>query len=197
VARPADLVEIELPYGRFLYALPIDRRPIAYAATRSCVTADRRDDLLVFLAAALPLGAAAAARAADRRIRRLPARDPGSTSTSRANSAEGAGFVYNPRAPVAGSTAPLWTLLLAAGARVAGASLVMVKSLGVAGALRPRWCCAARRCLGRVAAAALVAAIALLWAGPFAWGALSGMEVTLAPLLVAAALLALARDRSC
>src|SRR5206468_4202664 len=72
-------------------------------ATRSCVTADRRDDLLVLLAAALPWGA--------------------SPPT------------------------------------------------------------------------ALVAAIALLWSGPFAWGALSGMEVTLAALLVAAALLALARDR--
>jgi hypothetical protein len=31
VAQPAGLVEIELPYGRFLYALPIDRRPVAYA----------------------------------------------------------------------------------------------------------------------------------------------------------------------
>src|SRR2546427_792032 len=31
VARPAGLVEIELPYGRFLYTLPIDRRPVAYA----------------------------------------------------------------------------------------------------------------------------------------------------------------------
>jgi arabinofuranosyltransferase len=36
--------------------------------------------------------------------------------------------------------------------------------------------------------------IALLWAGPIAWGALSGMEVPLAALLVAAALLAHARD---
>src|SRR6266404_9991176 len=51
------------------------------------------------------------------------------------NLAEGHGFAYNPGVPVAGSTAPLWTLLLAAGARVAGASLVMVKTLGVAGAL--------------------------------------------------------------
>ena len=30
-ARPPGLVEIELPYGRFLYTLPVDRRPIAYA----------------------------------------------------------------------------------------------------------------------------------------------------------------------
>src|SRR5438105_2397603 len=31
VAWPAGLVEVELPYGRFLYTLPIDRRPVAYA----------------------------------------------------------------------------------------------------------------------------------------------------------------------
>ena len=31
VARPEGLLEIELPYGRFLYVLPIDRRPITYA----------------------------------------------------------------------------------------------------------------------------------------------------------------------
>jgi hypothetical protein len=30
-ARPEGLVEIELPYGRFLYTLSIDRRPVAYA----------------------------------------------------------------------------------------------------------------------------------------------------------------------
>jgi Dolichyl-phosphate-mannose-protein mannosyltransferase len=30
-ARPQGLVEIELPYGRFLYTVPVDRRPIAYA----------------------------------------------------------------------------------------------------------------------------------------------------------------------
>ena len=33
---------------------------------------------------------------------------------------------------------------------------------------------------------AIVAGVALLWTGPIAWGALSGMEVTLAALLVAA-----------
>ena len=31
VARPEGLVEIELPYGRFLYTLRVDRRPIEYA----------------------------------------------------------------------------------------------------------------------------------------------------------------------
>jgi hypothetical protein len=31
VARPEGLQEVELPYGRFLYVLPVDRRPIDYA----------------------------------------------------------------------------------------------------------------------------------------------------------------------
>ena len=48
---------------------------------------------------------------------------------------------------------------------------------------------------GARADVALVAAVALLWGGPIAWGALSGMEVSLAAFLVAAALLAHARDR--
>src|ERR1051325_11139025 len=48
------------------------------------------------------------------------------------NLAEGAGFSYNPGVPVAGSTAPLWTLLLAAGAVVAGPSMALAKTLGIA-----------------------------------------------------------------
>src|SRR6267378_3212307 len=47
---------------------------------------------------------------------------------------------------------------------------------------------------GRGPGRARVAGVALLWAGPVAWGALAGMEVGLAALLVAAALLAHARD---
>jgi arabinofuranosyltransferase len=112
------------------------------------------------------------------------------------NLAEGHGFAYNPGHPVAGSTAPLWTLLLAAGALVAGASVALAKTLGTA-------CALAAALLTRRAAlawgappgVALVAAVALLWTGPMAWGALSGMEVTLAALLVAAALLSHAGER--
>ena len=29
--RPRGLTEIELPYGRFLYVLPLGRRPVEYA----------------------------------------------------------------------------------------------------------------------------------------------------------------------
>lgn len=111
------------------------------------------------------------------------------------NLAEGAGFVYNPGQPVSGSTAPLWTLLLAAGAVIAGPSLAMAKTLGAAAAVGAAL--AVRRAalaFGAPPATALVAALTLTWTGAFAWGALSGMEVTLAALLVALALLALARD---
>jgi arabinofuranosyltransferase len=111
------------------------------------------------------------------------------------NLAEGLGFVYNPGRPVAGSTAPLWTLLLAAAALVGGASVTTAKALGVACALGAAL--VARRAAlawGAPPALALVAAVALAWMGPIAWGALSGMEVGLAALLVAAALLAHARQ---
>ena len=51
------------------------------------------------------------------------------------NLATGAGFSYNPGIPVAGSTAPLWTLVLGAGAVVATASLAMAKVIGVVATL--------------------------------------------------------------
>jgi len=159
------------------------------------VTADRRDDLLVLLAAALPLALLLVRERVIAGSAGFPLDDSWIHLHFARNLAEGAGFAYNPGVPVAGSTAPLWTLLLAAGARVAGASLVMVKTLGVAGALAAALVLRrAALAWGASAPAALVAAVALVWSGPFAWGALSGMEVTLAALLVAAALLALARD---
>jgi len=111
------------------------------------------------------------------------------------NLAAGAGFSYNPGVPVAGSTAPLWTLLLGAGALVASPSLAMAKTVGVgatlAAALVTR---RAARAWGARDDVALGASISLTWMGPVAWGALSGMEVSLAALLVAASLLAHARD---
>jgi hypothetical protein len=113
------------------------------------------------------------------------------------NLAEGAGFSYNPGRPVAGSTAPLWTLLLAGVAVFAGASVAMVKVVGVL-------CTVGAALLTRRAAAAwgappgvsIAAGVALLWAGPVAWGALSGMEVALGALLVSGSLVAHASDRT-
>jgi arabinofuranosyltransferase len=112
------------------------------------------------------------------------------------NLAEGRGFAYNPGRAVAGSTAPLWTLLLAGGALVAGASVAMAKVLGIVFALAAA--VLTRRAAlawGAPPAAATITGVGLLWAGPVAWGALSGMEVTLAAMLVAAALLTHAGDR--
>ncbi len=113
------------------------------------------------------------------------------------NLAEGHGFSYNPGQPVAGSTAPLWTILLGAGALIAGATPAMAKVLGIVATLGAAL--VTRRAAlawGAPASAALAAGVALLWTGPVAWGALSGMEVALAAFLVAASLLAHAQDRT-
>ena len=113
------------------------------------------------------------------------------------NLAEGAGFAYNPGRPVAGSTAPLWTLLLAGAAAVAGASVATAKVVGTActigaGLLTRR----AALAWGAPPGMAVAAGVAFLWAGPVAWGALSGMEVALAALLVAGSLVSHASGRT-
>ena len=111
------------------------------------------------------------------------------------NLAEGAGFSYNPGVPVAGSTAPLWTLLIAASALLAGPTLAVAKGLGVlatmaAGMLTWRAALAGGVSLPVAAAAG----VALVLTGALGWGSLSGMEVSLAAALTAGALLAHARD---
>ena len=111
------------------------------------------------------------------------------------NLAEGGGFVYNPGVAVAGSTAPLWTLLLAAGMVVAGPSLALAKALGVAGTLTAALLTRrAATAWGAPPPAAVGTGIAVVTSGPLIWGALSGMEVSLAAALVAGAVLAHARD---
>jgi hypothetical protein len=156
-----------------------------------------RADLVVALAAALPLGLFIVAERRVAGVAGFPLDDSWIHLHFARNIAEGAGFAYNPGRPVAGSTAPLWTLLLAGGAVVAGASVAMAKVLGVACALGAA--VLTRRAAvawGSPPEVAVAAGIGLLWAGPIAWGALSGMEVTLAALLIASALVAHARDRT-
>ncbi|MBI1736310.1 MAG: hypothetical protein HYR51_14145 [Candidatus Rokubacteria bacterium] len=158
--------------------------------------AARRDDLLVVLAALLPLALFLVRERAIAGAAGFPLDDSWIHLHFARNLAEGAGFSYNPGRPVAGSTAPLWTIALALGTLVAGASLVMTKIAGAAatlaaGLLTRR----AALAWGAPPGTALVAAVALVWTGAMAWGALSGMEVGLAALLVAAALLAHARGR--
>lgn len=107
------------------------------------------------------------------------------------NLAEGHGFSYNPGVPVAGSTAPLWTLLLGGLFALVGSHPLLVKAVGGLAAL------GAALLAGRLAlawtgdrAAALLAGLLTALSGPLLWGALSGMEVTLAAALVTAGLLA-------
>jgi arabinofuranosyltransferase len=112
------------------------------------------------------------------------------------NLAEGQGFSYNPGVPVAGSTAPLWTLLLGGLFAVAGSHPHLAKVLGSAAALGAALA-AARLALAWTAdrGAALLAGVLTALSGPLLWGALSGMEVALAALLVTAGLLAHTQGR--
>ena len=155
-----------------------------------------RDDGLVVAAALLPLALFVVRERQIAGAPGFPLDDSWIHLHFARNLAAGAGFSYNPGIPVAGSTAPLWTLLLGAAAVVASPSLGMAKALGIVATLGAAL--VTRRAAlawGAGRDVTLVASIALLWMGPLAWGALSGMEVSLAALLVAAALLAHAHDR--
>ena len=112
------------------------------------------------------------------------------------NLAEGRGFAYNPGVSVPGSTAPLWTILLAGLFAIAGAHVAWVKIAGVAAAVGSAWL--ARRLAIQWTGEPLLglgAGLVTALSAPMAWGALSGMEVTLAALLVTGALCAHASGR--
>src|SRR5439155_919435 len=91
-----------------------------------------RDDALVVVAAVLPLSLYLLREHAIAGAVGFPLDDSWIHLQFARNLAEGAGFAYNPGVPVAGSTAPLWTLLLGAAVRVGGARLLVAKLLGVA-----------------------------------------------------------------
>lgn len=112
------------------------------------------------------------------------------------NLAAGRGFGVNPGEPVAGSTAPLWTLLLAGVMALGVPGLAAAKALGIlgyaaTGLLTRRLALA----LGLGPGSALAAGVATVGVGRLAWGALSGMEVPLAAALVAGAALLVVRAR--
>ena len=156
----------------------------------------RRGSVLLVVALAVPL---AVLLTSERRIAGaagFPLDDSWIHLQFARNIAEGAGFSYNPGVPVAGSTAPLWTLLLGAAFALFGPSIVIVKVIGVALTLAAGVVTRqAALAWGASGPAALAAAFAVLWTGPLAWGSLSGMEVPLAATLVAAMLWAHARGR--
>ncbi len=112
------------------------------------------------------------------------------------NLAEGHGFAYNPGVPVAGSTAPLWTVLLAAAFALGGSHPAWAKLIGIAATLATTLL-ARRLALAWTESPALglLAGVLTALSGPLIWGALSGMEVSVAALLVTAALLAHTRER--
>src|SRR5262249_11179643 len=112
------------------------------------------------------------------------------------NLAAGHGFAINPGVPVAASTAPLWTLLLALAIVLGAPGLVAAKALGraayVASGLLTRRLALA---IGLTPGLALASGIGVVGLGRMAWGALSGMEVPLAAALVAAGCLLASRGR--
>lgn len=112
------------------------------------------------------------------------------------NLVAGRGFGINPGEPVAGSTAPLWTLGVAGLLALGLPGLWAAKALGLgahlAAALLTRRLALA---VGQAPVVALAAGLAVVGLGRLGWGALSGMEVPLAASLVAAGALAAARDR--
>jgi hypothetical protein len=112
------------------------------------------------------------------------------------NLAAGRGFAINPGEPVAASSAPLWTLGLAALMASGVPGLAAAKGLGLA-------CFAATGLVARRLAhaaglgpsLAVGAGLATVTLVRLVWGALSGMEVPLAALLATAGAWAIARDR--
>ncbi len=100
------------------------------------------------------------------------------------NLALGDGFSYNPGIPVSGSTAPLWTLLTAAGYLITGEPVLTGKFLGVLFlGLTVFFVYTLVRVISRNPREALFAAIMAGALPRLVWASLSGMEVTLAVML--------------
>src|SRR5207302_940720 len=112
----------------FRPVLRLGRRPVrrtgpTLVAEGGRVLGALRDDALVVVAAVLPLSLYLLREHAIAGAAGFPLDDSWIHLQFARNLAEGAGFAYNPGVPVAGSTAPLWTLLLGAAVRVGGAQL--------------------------------------------------------------------------
>ncbi len=107
------------------------------------------------------------------------------------NLATGKGFSYNPGVPVSGSTAPLWTLVLATARAVTRETVATTKILGVLfHGLSVLFVYALVRTISKDAREALFAAILTASLPRLLWAGLSGMEVTLAVTLSLAGIVA-------
>lgn len=107
------------------------------------------------------------------------------------NLALGNGFSYNPGVPVSGSTAPLWTLLTAAGYLVTGDPVLTGKLIGVLFlALTVFFVYTLVRAISNDPREALFAAVMTGALPRLVWASLSGMEVTLAVMLSLAGVVA-------
>jgi arabinofuranosyltransferase len=112
------------------------------------------------------------------------------------NLAAGQGFAINPGEPVAASTGPLWTIALAVLLQLGLPAVAAAKALGLA-------CHAATGLVARRLAReaglrpslALAAGLGTVGLARLVWGALSGMEVPLAALLIGISAWAVAAGR--
>lgn len=96
------------------------------------------------------------------------------------NLAQGDGFSYNPGIPMPGSTAPLWTLLLALPALFTDQLLLPALFLSSFFYLLTAYCVTGfLYALTQAEGWALVGGIATLFIGRFVWVGISGMETTL------------------
>jgi hypothetical protein len=111
------------------------------------------------------------------------------------NLAEGQGFSFNAGIPSSGSTAPLWTLVLAVPLALGVSPLVAGKVLGLLLAVIAALA-AARLTLALCGsrAAAVLAGVATAITPRMAWASLSGMEVPLYTALVVLAMLAYTKE---
>ncbi len=110
------------------------------------------------------------------------------------NIGHGLGFSYNPGIPVAGSTAPLWTLVLAVPAALGLGPILSTKIIGLALTIATALLCGeiVRWLLGS-RGFGLYTAVLVALSPRMAWGSLSGMEVGLYAALSVGTLLAYLR----